>query len=152
MVVVKSSPTLIGLITFLFHTKVLGHDLTAATGFTALALFNQIRMPLTSLPETVNHYIQARVSFRRVEGFLRRSADDVNSSQEDGKPGSDRRCPDLARGQLKIENGEALFSFRFGFYLVCLVWLGLQSPDGWVPIKLNPFRGLQTKKKTGMVI
>ncbi|CAM9906694.1 unnamed protein product, partial [Laminaria digitata] len=101
MVVVKSSPTIIGLVTFLVHTKVLGYDLTAATGFTALALFNQLRMPLIALPDTLNYYIQARVSFRRIEDFLCRSADDVRT----GKAGSDRRCPDLARGQLKIENG-----------------------------------------------
>ena len=111
MVVVKSSPTLIGLTTFLFHTMVLGYDLTAATGFTALALFNQLRMPLIVLPDTLNYYIQARVSFRRIEDFLCRSADDVRTSQGYGKTGLNRRCPDLARGQLKIENGESLFLF-----------------------------------------
>lgn len=106
MVAVKSSPTIIGLVTFLFHTKVLGYDLTAAAGFTALALFNQLRMPLIALPDTLNYYIQARVSFRRIEDFLCRSADDVRAGHDSGKAGSDKRCPDLARGQLKIENGE----------------------------------------------
>lgn len=60
MVVVKSSPTLIGLVTFLVHTKVFGYELSAATGFTALALFNQLRMPLIVLPDTINYYIQVR--------------------------------------------------------------------------------------------
>lgn len=60
MVVVKSSPTVIGLVTFLVHTKVLGYELSAATGFTALALFNQLRMPLIVLPDTINYYIQVR--------------------------------------------------------------------------------------------
>lgn len=58
MVVVKSSPTLIGLVTFLVHTKAFGNELTAAMGFTALALFNQLRMPLIALPDTINYYIQ----------------------------------------------------------------------------------------------
>ncbi|CAN0307547.1 unnamed protein product, partial [Hapterophycus canaliculatus] len=60
MVVVKSSPTVIGLVTFLVHTKLLGYELSAATGFTALALFNQLRMPLIVLPDTINYYIQVR--------------------------------------------------------------------------------------------
>lgn len=59
MVAVKSSPTVIGLVTFLVHTKVFGYELTAATGFTALTLFTQLRMPLIVLPDTINYYIQA---------------------------------------------------------------------------------------------
>jgi hypothetical protein len=35
-----------------------GKTLTAATGFTALTLFNQLRMPLAALPSTINEYIQ----------------------------------------------------------------------------------------------
>lgn len=60
MVVVKSSPTIIGVITFLVHTKLLDQKLSAATGFTALALFQQLRMPLIVLPDTINYYIQVR--------------------------------------------------------------------------------------------
>lgn len=58
MVMVKASPNVIGVVTFLVHTKLLGYPLTAATGFTALALFNQLRMPLIVLPDTLNYYIQ----------------------------------------------------------------------------------------------
>eukprot|EP00903_Cladosiphon_okamuranus_P011464 g10798.t1 len=109
MVVVKSSPTVIGLVTFMVHTQLLGYELTAATGFTALALFNQLRMPLIVLPDTINYYIQARVSFRRIEEFLSRSADDVRNQEAYGSADSDRHCPHLKKGQLKIENG----SFRW---------------------------------------
>lgn len=49
---------------------------------------------------------KARVSFRRIEAFLSRSADDVRNDEVYGKAGSDRHCPDLALGQLKIEDGE----------------------------------------------
>lgn len=49
---------------------------------------------------------QARVSFRRIEEFLSRSADDVRNEEAYGKTDSDRHCPDLKKGQLKIENGE----------------------------------------------
>ncbi|CAN0100738.1 unnamed protein product, partial [Ectocarpus sp. 4 AP-2014] len=109
MVVVKASPNVIGTVTFLVHTKLLGYPLTAATGFTALALFNQLRMPLIVLPDTLNYYIQARVSFRRIESFLSRSADDVRNEEVYGKAGSDRHSPDLASGEIKIQNG----SFRW---------------------------------------
>lgn len=50
--------------------------------------------------------MQARVSFKRIESFLSRSADDVRNEEVYGKAGSDRHCPDLAKGQLKIEDGE----------------------------------------------
>jgi hypothetical protein len=39
--------------------QVFGHKLSAATGFTALTLFNGLRMPLSALPSTINDYIQA---------------------------------------------------------------------------------------------
>eukprot|EP00953_Heterococcus_sp_UTEX-ZZ885_P040719 20800-Heterococcus_DN1.PRE.1 len=38
--------------------RAFGKTLTAATGFTALTLFNQLRMPLSALPSTINEYIQ----------------------------------------------------------------------------------------------
>ncbi|CAM9318351.1 unnamed protein product, partial [Discosporangium mesarthrocarpum] len=107
MVVVKSSPSLIGLVTFLVHTKAFGYTLTAANGFSALALFNQLRMPLIALPDTINYYIQALVSFKRMEAFLGNKDDDVRTldlaSHKD--KASDKQCPELARGQLRIENG-----------------------------------------------
>lgn len=52
--------------------------------------------------------LQARVSFRRIEAFLSRSADDVRNEDVYGKAGSDRRSPDLAPGEIKIQNGEQL--------------------------------------------
>lgn len=61
MVVVKASPTLIGLFTFMIHTKVFKNELTASAGFTALALFNQLRVPLAQVPDTINYYIQVCV-------------------------------------------------------------------------------------------
>lgn len=51
---------------------------------------------------------QARVSFKRIEAFLSRSGDDVRNEEVYGKAGSDRHCPDLAKGQLRIENGKKL--------------------------------------------
>lgn len=49
---------------------------------------------------------QARVSFKRIEAFLSRTADDVRKGQTFGSAASNRHCPDLAKGELKIQNGE----------------------------------------------
>ncbi|KAG5181922.1 P-loop containing nucleoside triphosphate hydrolase protein [Tribonema minus] len=102
MVTVKASPTIVGLVTFLVHTQAFGYKLSAATGFTALALFNQLRMPLAALPSTINEYIQARISFRRLNSLLSSTSSDVHS--KDGQQG-DRNSALLQRGQIRVENG-----------------------------------------------
>jgi hypothetical protein len=47
-------------------------DLTASTGFAALALFDLLRFPLVVLPDMINYLIKALVSFGRIESFLER--------------------------------------------------------------------------------
>ncbi|CAN0009138.1 unnamed protein product, partial [Ectocarpus sp. 4 AP-2014] len=68
----NSVTTLVGLCTFLFHTRLLGRTLTASQGFTSLSLFGILRFPLLVLPDVVNFYLQARVSLGRIETFLGR--------------------------------------------------------------------------------
>lgn len=45
------------------------------------------------------------MSYRRIEAFLSRSGDDVRNEDVYGTAGSDRHCPDLAKGGIKIDNG-----------------------------------------------
>jgi len=40
-------PVLVGVAAFLTHTKILGRELTAATGFTALTLFNLLQVSIS---------------------------------------------------------------------------------------------------------
>lgn len=49
--------------------------------------------------------LQARVSFRRIEAFLSKSGDDVRNEEAYGTAGCDRHCAELAKGEVKIENG-----------------------------------------------
>lgn len=49
--------------------------------------------------------MQARVSFKRIEAFLSKAADDVRNEEAYGTVGCDRHCADLAKGEVKIENG-----------------------------------------------
>ena len=54
----NSVTTLVGLCTFLVHTRLLGRTLTASQGFTSLSLFGILRFPLLVLPDVVNFYLQ----------------------------------------------------------------------------------------------
>lgn len=56
----NSVTTLVGLCTFLVHTRLLGRTLTASQGFTSLSLFGILRFPLLVLPDVVNFYLQVR--------------------------------------------------------------------------------------------
>jgi ATP-binding cassette subfamily C (CFTR/MRP) protein 1 len=102
MVTVKSSPTIVGLVTFVFHTQVFGNTLTAAAGFTALSLFQQLRMPLSALPSTINDYIQAMISYRRIASLLEKTTTDVKNTEVYGN--RERMCPSLLPGEIKMEN------------------------------------------------
>lgn len=54
----NSVTTLVGLCTFLVHTRLLGRTLTASQGFTSLSLFSILRFPLLVLPDVVSYYLQ----------------------------------------------------------------------------------------------
>ena len=63
-------PTLVGLVSFLVHTMVLGKSLSPAEGFTSILLFNLLRWPLTTFPDMVNSLVRARVSMKRINEYL----------------------------------------------------------------------------------
>eukprot|EP01138_Halocafeteria_seosinensis_P001293 gb/GECG01001326.1/.p1 GENE.gb/GECG01001326.1/~~gb/GECG01001326.1/.p1 ORF type:complete len:1688 (+),score=180.73 gb/GECG01001326.1/:1-5064(+) len=62
-------PTLVSLSGFGVYIA-MGNQLTAATAFTALSLFNILRFPLTMLPNVINNVVEASVSIRRIRKFL----------------------------------------------------------------------------------
>lgn len=57
--------------TFGVHTKVFNRPLPAETAFTALALFQLLRLPLDALPDMIVNILSALVSVRRIDKFLR---------------------------------------------------------------------------------
>ncbi|CAM9265032.1 unnamed protein product, partial [Choristocarpus tenellus] len=69
-VLVKCSPTLLTLVIFVVHTKVFGYELTAVSGFTTMAIINQLFLPLFLLPDSMNFCIQGHASIKRLEAFL----------------------------------------------------------------------------------
>ena len=64
-----TTPILVSLATFAMYVG-LGHQLTAAKVFTALALFNTLIRPLNSFPWVINGLVEGQVSALRVYRFL----------------------------------------------------------------------------------
>ncbi len=57
-------------LTSLTAFSLLGHTLTAAVAFPALALFDLLSMPVNHIPEIINQIAAARVAFGRISSFL----------------------------------------------------------------------------------
>ncbi|KAM4772481.1 ATP-binding cassette sub-family C member 10 [Rhinophrynus dorsalis] len=62
-------PVLISIITFITYV-LLGHQLTAAKVFTALALVGMLILPLNNFPWVLNGVLEAKVSLDRIQHFL----------------------------------------------------------------------------------
>jgi len=64
------SPTLVSLATFACYTLLLKKELTAATAFTALSLFNILNFPLSAGPMMARFFMEAKVAADRLQSFL----------------------------------------------------------------------------------
>ncbi|CAO3650117.1 unnamed protein product [Cunninghamella blakesleeana] len=66
----QGAPTLVIVISFCTFTKLQGKELTAPIAFTAITVFNQLKITLSMLPEDCVQLCQALVSIRRIEKYL----------------------------------------------------------------------------------
>ena len=64
------APMLVTLATFGVHTTLFGRALTAEKAFTALAIFNTLRRPLSDMPQLILYFLNMLVSLRRIEAYL----------------------------------------------------------------------------------
>lgn len=64
------APCVVSVSTIVCYSKVMGHDVTAAKIFTALALFRMLQDPLRGLPSCITQIVQAMSSVQRLEEFL----------------------------------------------------------------------------------
>jgi len=71
------SPIVITFLSFFFYTVIEGKTLDSPIAFTALSLFNVLRVPLDQLADMVTNVLQTKVSIDRVEEYL--------SEEETGK-------------------------------------------------------------------
>uniref|UniRef100_A0A8C8GKH1 ATP-binding cassette sub-family B member 6 n=1 Tax=Oncorhynchus tshawytscha TaxID=74940 RepID=A0A8C8GKH1_ONCTS len=73
-----SLPIVISIITFVTYV-LLGHELTAATVFTTLALVGMLIVPLNSFPWVLNGILEAKVSLDRIQRFLKLPNQDLDA-------------------------------------------------------------------------
>ncbi|XP_051881362.1 ATP-binding cassette sub-family C member 10 [Pristis pectinata] len=78
-------PVVISIVTFVTYT-LMGHQLTAAKVFTALALVGMLIMPLNNFPWVLNGILQAKVSLDRIQRFLLLSDQDLRTYYRAGRP------------------------------------------------------------------
>ncbi|KZO90715.1 hypothetical protein CALVIDRAFT_542481 [Calocera viscosa TUFC12733] len=81
-------PALVSILSFLVYVAQ-GKELTVSTAFTAIALFDMLRMPLNLLPYFIVRLLETTVSFTRIDAFLAEPdvPDDVSSFKR-ATPGS----------------------------------------------------------------
>nr|XP_033792775.1 multidrug resistance-associated protein 7 isoform X2 [Geotrypetes seraphini] len=71
-------PVLISILTFITYV-LLGHELTAAKVFTALALVGMLILPLNNFPWVLNGTLEAKVSLDRIQRFFELPDQDLDS-------------------------------------------------------------------------
>lgn len=64
------SPVLSTLLAFWWYTSIQGHTLTPSKAFTSLAVFQELRFALNTLPDVLVSGIQSLVSLRRIQAYL----------------------------------------------------------------------------------
>ena len=91
---INQTPLLAAIASFLCRTMLFQQALTAAQGFTSLALFGMLANVLGFLPMVINRYIQAAIAHQRIGRFL--ALRDVDGRTDD---------PRLPRGSVVIDHG-----------------------------------------------
>nr|XP_015218554.1 PREDICTED: multidrug resistance-associated protein 7 [Lepisosteus oculatus]XP_015218555.1 PREDICTED: multidrug resistance-associated protein 7 [Lepisosteus oculatus]XP_015218556.1 PREDICTED: multidrug resistance-associated protein 7 [Lepisosteus oculatus]XP_015218557.1 PREDICTED: multidrug resistance-associated protein 7 [Lepisosteus oculatus]XP_015218558.1 PREDICTED: multidrug resistance-associated protein 7 [Lepisosteus oculatus]XP_015218559.1 PREDICTED: multidrug resistance-associated pr len=90
-------PVVISIITFITYV-LLGHELTAAKVFTALALVGMLIMPLNNFPWVLNGTIEAKVSLDRIQRFLELSDQDLDAYYSSEVPEDPQTAIQLKHG------------------------------------------------------
>ncbi|KAK3276724.1 hypothetical protein CYMTET_15230 [Cymbomonas tetramitiformis] len=85
MIFFTAVPLVVSSATFLCYI-LMGHELDAKTAFTALSLFNIMRFPLAMFPNTINNVVEATVSTKRIETFLREREMDRSATRASLSP------------------------------------------------------------------
>lgn len=67
---VSTSTIFVIIITLIFYTLAAKKDLSAAQAFTVINVFDQLRIPLMILPQTVNMWSECKVSLNRLSDFM----------------------------------------------------------------------------------
>ncbi|CAI5942587.1 unnamed protein product [Closterium sp. NIES-65] len=82
-----ATPTLIMVVTFAFYAEVAKGSMMASTVFTALSLFNSLRIPLMIYPFVINSVLAGHVSLQRLGKYL--SSPEMQHVQKNEDKGDD---------------------------------------------------------------
>jgi ABC-type multidrug transport system fused ATPase/permease subunit len=96
------TPSLVTLVSLLWYTLISGEQLTVATVFTSIALFENMKDPLSRLSDRITSFVDLAVATRRIEDFL--AGHELLPSRHDKhqRPIA-RDSSQLARGAIQIE-------------------------------------------------
>ncbi|KAH7922269.1 P-loop containing nucleoside triphosphate hydrolase protein [Leucogyrophana mollusca] len=97
-----SAPILVSLISF-FTYVYRGNELTVATAFTSIALFQMIRQPLNIVPSFIVQALQTGVALKRIETYL--NEDEVTEQVSSIKKARTPADSDSDDDGLGVENG-----------------------------------------------
>ncbi|KAI0041568.1 hypothetical protein FA95DRAFT_1565261 [Auriscalpium vulgare] len=98
------APVLVSVVSFLVFV-LQGNELTVSTAFTAIALFNMIRLPLNVVPTFIVQLLQTLVAMNRISTYLEEDeVDEQVSSLKKAQSGPSAADADIVKF-LGIENG-----------------------------------------------
>ncbi|KAF2272314.1 P-loop containing nucleoside triphosphate hydrolase protein [Westerdykella ornata] len=106
----SGSPVFITFLSFLVYTKVEHKELIPSVAFTALSLFQILRIPLDQLADMIAHVQESKVSVDRIEEYLNEPETDKYTQLVSGK---------------KDDNGQPIIGFEQGTF----TWGGKDSED-----------------------
>lgn len=96
-------PTIVAVVSYAFYATVYTKEvITASTLFSALIAFDQLRFPLLFYPMALAQYVQAKVSAKRVEAFLKLK--EVNKSDLATSGSYNRHDDSILKGQIVVDD------------------------------------------------
>ncbi|XP_072104805.1 ATP-binding cassette sub-family C member 10 isoform X2 [Mobula birostris] len=108
-------PVVISIVTFVTYT-LMGHQLTAAKVFTALALVGMLIMPLNNFPWVLNGILQAKVSLDRIQRFLLLFDQDLRTYYTEGRPEDPNSAVELYNASFSWKPSETSEDQSYGKY------------------------------------
>ncbi|CAI5463391.1 unnamed protein product [Closterium sp. Yama58-4] len=94
-----ATPTLIMVVTFAFYAEVAHGSMMASTVFTALSLFNSLRIPLMIYPFVINSVLAGHVSLQRLGKYL--SSPEMQHVQKNEDKGDDPVAVSIDHGNFQ---------------------------------------------------
>ncbi|KAG2173089.1 hypothetical protein INT43_004462 [Umbelopsis isabellina] len=93
----QGCPLFVTLLSFWYYTKIQGQALTAATAFTSLLIYEELRYAFNNIPSWISNAAQYIVSLKRIESYL---------SDEELEPVQISEMQPIRGGRIAFENAD----------------------------------------------